>query len=228
MTRDRPAGPAREVLVLVVGICLAMLFIETRFVLSYPVRSAVKAGLFLLPTGVWMRVRGVPARPLLAFRSGREAAKAVGLGLGTFVVILGAYVVLRSLLDPDAIAGALLGNMQVHAGNFLWVALYISLGNSLLEELLFRGFAFLVLRELLPGRAAWIFSAASFALYHLAMIRGFFTPVLFLLAMAGLFVGGLLFNWLDARSGSVLPGWVVHLCANLAINTVGLIVLGLI
>ena len=49
------------------------------------------------------------------------------------------------------------------------------------------------------------------------------SSVLFLLALAGLTAGGVLFNLLDARAGTIFPSWAVHIFANLAINTVGFI-----
>ena len=95
--------------------------------------------------------------------------------------------------------------------------------NSLLEEFFFRGFAFLVLRRYADERFACLLSALSFALYHTAMMLGWFPPLLFLLALAGLTAGGVLFNLLDARAGTIFPSWAVHIFANLAINTVGFI-----
>ena len=85
------------------------------------------------------------------------------------------------------------------------------------------GFAFLVLRRYAGERFACLFSALSFALYHTAMMLGWFSPPLFLLALAGLAAGGVLFDLLDAGSGTIFPSWAVHIFANLAINTVGFI-----
>ena len=48
----------------------------------------------------------------------------------------------------------------------------------------------------------------------------------FALCMTGLFLGGLIFSALDRR-GSLLPSWLAHAGANLAINTVGLFMFGL-
>ena len=72
-------------------------------------------------------------------------------------------------------------------------------------------------------RALRFASALSFALYHTAMMLGWFSPPLFLLALAGLAAGGVLFDLLDAGSGTIFPSWAVHIFANLAINTVGFI-----
>ena len=68
---------------------------------------------------------------------------------------------------------------------------------------------------------ASLFSAAAFALYHTAMMIGWFPPAVFLLALLGLTVGGLLFNRLNRTDGSIWTSWLVHMFANFAINTVG-------
>ena len=96
--------------------------------------------------------------------------------------------------------------------------------NSLLEELFFRGFLFLNLKHR-SRRFAYVFSAGAFAAYHVAMMIGWFSPVLWLLVMAGLFVGGLIFNWLNEKQESIYPSWLVHMFANFAINTIGFILL---
>ena len=122
------------------------------------------------------------------------------------------------------IAGSLLDNAGVSKENFLYVSLYISLVNSLLEELFFRGLLFLNLKHR-SRRFAYVFSAGAFAAYHVAMMIGWFSPVLWLLVMAGLFVGGLIFNWLNEKQESIYPSWLVHMFANFAINTIGFILL---
>jgi membrane protease YdiL (CAAX protease family) len=119
-------------------------------------------------------------------------------------------------------------NIGVTGKNFLFVSLYISFVNSLLEEFFFRGFAFLTLQRSVGKKFAYVFSAASFALYHIAMMIGWFSIGLFLLVMAGLFIGGLLLNYLNAKSQTVYPSWLVHMFANFAINTIGFLLFGIL
>ena len=73
-----------------------------------------------------------------------------------------------------------------------------------------------------------MFSAAVFAIYHIAMMVGWFGPCVFLIIMTGLFVGGLIFNYLNEKSRTVYPSWLVHMFANFAINTVGFILFEII
>jgi membrane protease YdiL (CAAX protease family) len=91
---------------------------------------------------------------------------------------------------------------------------------ALPEELFFRGYVQGRLAEAWPARArlfgapvggALVAAAALFALCHLA-VQG--NP-----ATLAVFFPGLLFGWLRARTGSILPGTLFHALCNLYIET---------
>ena len=126
------------------------------------------------------------------------------------------------------ITSALTGDIGVNKENFVFVAIYISFVNSLLEEFFFRGFAFLSLTKLVSKKYSYIFSAGVFAIYHIAMMTGWFSVAVFALALAGLFVGGIIFNFLNDRSGNIYTSWLVHMFANFAINLIGFHLFGII
>ena len=203
--------------------CAAMTLVDGVLRPPYAVKSAVKLALFLLAPLLYGYAAGKDGYRALFRMQRRALLRVLALGFGVFALILGAYFALRSVFDFSAVTALLGKNAGVTAENFLWVSLYISFVNSLLEEFFFRGFAFLVLRRYAGERFACVFSALSFALYHTAMMLGWFPPLLFLFALAGLTAGGVLFNLLDARAGTIFPSWAVHIFANLAINTVGFI-----
>ncbi len=137
-------------------------------------------------------------------------------------------MLLKDVFDFSAITGALTGNIGVTRDNFVFVSLYISFVNSLLEEFFFRGFAFLTLKKLSTRRFAYLFSAAVFSLYHVAMMIGWFSVEVFVIVLAGLFAGGLIFNFLNEKSGTIYPSWFVHMFANFAINTIGFMLFGIL
>ena len=207
---------AFSILFAVVLACAFMALVETVLRPGYLVKSCIKWVLFLG----------------LSIGSLRGSLRREGLGLGLclgggiFAVILAAFFLFRNFIDLGAIADGLLGKEGISRENFLWVALYISIVNSLLEELLFRGLAYLELRKHTSEGFAAIFSAAAFAAYHIAILDGWFTWWVYGLCMTGLFLGGLIFSALDRR-GSLLPSWLAHAGANLAINTIGLFMFGL-
>ena len=209
----------QRILCTIVLICLSMAFLEAVIQPGYAAKSAIKLLLFAAAVCTigdvrrWFRREGLGMGLLL--------------GGGIFAVILLVFFLFRPFLDLDAIAAGLMGKEGIGRENSLWVALYISIVNSLLEELLFRGLGYLELRRHAPEGFAMIFSAAAFAAYHVAILDGWFTWWVYGLCMLGLFLGGLIFNFLD-RNGSLLPSWLAHAGANLAINTVGLIMFGLL
>lgn len=208
--------------------CAAMTLVDGVLRPPYAVKSAVKVALFLLLPLLLGGLIGAGSYRALFHATARDLCRALVLGVGVFAVIFGAYLLLRGTVDLSGITALLGTNAGVTAENFLWVALYISFVNSLLEEFFFRGIAFLVLRRYTGARFACLYSALCFALYHTAMMLGWFPLLLFLLALAGLTVGGVLFNALDAKGGTLLPSWAVHIFANLAINTVGFVLFGMI
>lgn len=215
------------VLMIVFG-CITMAYVDAVTRPDYAVKSVIKIVLFLtLPLGFCLVHRDISFRSIFKLER-KGLAFSVLLGVSVFVVILGSYFLLGPYFDLSQITESLESNTGINAGNFIFVAIYISIVNSLLEEFFFRGFAFLTLKKLTGRKFAYIFSAGAFAVYHIAMMTSWFTIPLFLLLIISLFVAGLLFNWLNERNGNIYTSWMVHMCANLAINTIGFILFGLI
>jgi len=199
--------------------CGVMLMVDGLWQPGYWIKSGCKIALFLaVPLGYGLLWGDFFWKSL--FRGSRKGLlRAAALGAAVYAVILGAYFALQGAVDFSGV----LENLPegVTKATFPLVALYISFVNSLLEEFFFRGFAYLTLEKRIPH--ASLFSAVAFAVYHTAMMLGWFPPAIFALALAGLTVGGMIFNWLNKYDGSIYTSWLVHMCANFAINTVGFI-----
>lgn len=150
------------------------------------------------------------------------------MGIMVYVLMVGGYFILEPFFDFTNVTSTLEGNIGVNKNNFIYVAIYISFFNSLLEEFFFRGIAYLILKRFTSGMYANIFSALVFSIYHIAIMNTWFSPLLYLLLIVGLFIGGLLFNWLNEKRNNIYPSWFVHIFANLGINTIGLILFGII
>jgi len=194
----------------------------------YAVKSAVKILLFLAGPLIYALFDADANFGSLFKLQRRGLSAALLLGLCVYIAIIAAYFTFRGVFDFSGITGALAGNAGVTKENFVGVALYISLVNSTLEEFFFRGFAFFSLKRFLPRRPAYFFSATVFALYHIAIMSGWFSIGVFSLTLAGLVAGGMIFNYLDEKYESLYPSMMVHLFANLAINTTGLILFKII
>ncbi len=205
--------------------CAAMAVVDGVWQPGYALKSAVKIALFLLLPFLCSLVdRQVEYRSL--FRGNKKGfLVALALGVGLFGVILGGYFLLSPYFDFSNIASSLTASTGVDGSNFIFVALYISFVNSLLEEFFFRGFVFTNLKRSANRTAAYLFSSLLFSLYHTAMMIGWFSLPLFLLILTGLAVGGAIFNWLNEKYDTVFVSWIVHMFTNFAINAIGFILL---
>ena len=213
------------VLIVTVICCLAMALVDGVLRPGYAVKSAIKIALFMLIPLIASRMdRSVLYLQLLRPKK-KGLLPAIALGVGIYVVILGGYFLVSPFFDFSQIAGALTDNAGVTKENFLYVSLYISFANSFLEEFFFRGFVFTNLKQHTGRNLAYIFSAAAFSLYHVAMMIGWFSPALFLLVMVGLVIGGMIFNWLNEQLDTIYCSWLTHMFANIAINTIGFMLL---
>ncbi|GEK88278.1 CAAX protease self-immunity [Alkalibacterium putridalgicola] len=209
---------------------IGMSVIDGFIQLPYLYKSILKVILFLVvPMGYFLRYNEEYTHLKKLFIPRKSDIKlAIILGASVYAVILLAYIVLRNFIDLSSIRESLTSSIGVNVDNFLYVAIYIALINSLLEEFFFRGFAFLILKENAGRLFAYVFSALLFALYHVGMTSGWFSWSIYLVAMSGLFAGGCIFNYLNEKSENIYPSWLVHMFANFAINTVGFILFGLI
>lgn len=154
--------------------------------------------------------------------------KALLLGVGIYTVIVGGYFLTRNIIDYSSVTVSLNEGMGINAENFVYVSLYISLMNSFLEEFFFRGFGFITLKKYTGRKFAYIFSSGIFALYHVGMLIGMFNVPTLLLLLAGLIVGGCIFNYLNEENDNIYASWFTHMFANFAINTVGFILFGIL
>lgn len=205
-----------------------MAWVDGVFMPGYAVKSAIKLLLFFMLPLLCALPDRVAFIKSLFVPNKKRLVRAAAFGAVVYAVILGVYFLLRDHVDFSGITGTLEKDAGVNRGNFLFVAVYISVVNSLLEEFFFRGVAFLAMKQAGSRKAAYMFSASAFAAYHVALLSGWFTPAFFGFLIACLFFVGILFDRLDEKSGTLYPSFMVHISANLAINTIGLILFGII
>ena len=219
---------AVTMILIVVIFCAIMAVIDGVFKANYFLKSAIKLLLFLGFPAIYANIdKELKLKPI--FSPEKKGIKlSLGLGVGVYIVILGGYLLLKDVFDFSKITGTLAENIGVDKNNFIFVSLYISFINSLLEEFFFRGFAFLTLKRVTNTKTAYIFSASLFSLYHVAMMIGWFSFRVFLIVLLGLFLGGLIFNYLNEKTGNIYPSWLVHMFANFSINTIGFMLFGII
>ncbi len=212
----------------VIAFCVIMAFVDGVFRADYFIKSLIKLVLFLgFPLLYAIFDKEFTVKEIFKINK-KGVLVSLALGVGVYAVILGGYSLLKGVFDFSNITGTLTQNIGVKKENFLYVSLYISFINSFLEEFFFRGVAFLTLKRVAGRCFSYLFSAGAFALYHVAMMIGWFSWELFLIVMLGLFLGGVIFNYLNEKTGSIYPSWLLHMFANFAINTIGFILFGII
>ena len=213
--------------ILVIIACIVMGIVDAIIQPGYIIKSLVKIIMFLLiPIAYSFCAKDYSIKKL--FKADKKGFLfALSLGAVIYIFILGAYFAFRNVFDFSALTTSLNETTGVNKDNFLWVSIYISFINSLLEEFFFRGFAFITLKKITSKRFAYIFSSALFALYHIAMMIGWFELPVILISLAGLFAGGMIFNKFDDKKDNIILSWLVHMFANFSINTIGFILFNL-
>ncbi len=200
--------------------CIAMAIIEIVIEPAYFVKSMLKVVLFLFVPLTLMKLQKEKVFTDSFSLNKKSILKLSGLGLIIYAIIMAVFFITRGIFDYSSLVNSLSADQNVSKDSFIWVALYISFCNSLLEEFLFRFVAFIKLSEYTTKTVAYIFSSCMFALYHVAMIGGSFPIPLFLLALVGLAVGGVIFNYVDDKSRNIYNSWIIHMFADFAIMTI--------
>ncbi|WFA08451.1 CPBP family intramembrane glutamic endopeptidase [Tissierella sp. Yu-01] len=218
-----------EIIILVTILLILMYIVDYHIQPGYLLKSIIKIMLFLIIPAIYsVYKKSIPIKNLFIIKSPKELLKSLALGFGIYIFIITCYFILKGFIDLDNIKSILDTNLSVNKDNFIYISLYISFINSLLEEVFFRGFIFFNLKKSMSSWITYSISAFTFSIYHVAILLNWFNPILFLVALIGLFIGGLLFNWLNHKNENIYNSWLVHMFANFAINTVGLIMYGII
>ena len=209
--------------ILVIIACIVMCIVDAVIQPGYAIKSAIKIIMFLLiPIVYGLFLKEFNIKNLMK-PDKKGLCIALCLGFVIYGVVLGSYWIFKDVFDFSALTGSLNETTGVNKSNFIWVAIYISFVNSLLEEFFFRGFSFITLKKLTSRRFAYVFSSMAFALYHIAMMIGWFGLPVILISLVGLFIGGMIFNRFDEKSENIYLSWLIHMFANFATNTIGFI-----
>jgi uncharacterized protein len=162
----------------------------------------------ILITGYW-RISRATLRDSL--RLNEASARCTLLGLGILIPMIamniGYHTLIAALFEPDS---APKPDPFELAGMGMPIAVFFTcVMPGIWEEIAFRGLIQQRLKMILKPREALFLTSFLFAIIHCAP---FSWPYLF---VAGLFLG-----WLRQRSGSLIPGMVVHFVHNLVIHLI--------
>lgn len=197
---------------------------------SYLIKSLFKILLFLIIPMIYFMIHNEEIKYFkqLFIPNKNSFLISLLLGIVVYIIIIVAYFLFRGIIDFSSIQESLLNNGGINKDNFVYVAIYISFVNSLLEEFFFRGYTFILLKDKTSKLFAYIFSSSLFAFYHIGMTIGWFHPIIYILAMLGLAIGGCIFNYINEKFECIYSSWFVHMFANFAINTIGFILFSIL
>jgi membrane protease YdiL (CAAX protease family) len=211
-----------SIIIITIIMILLMYVLDQVLQVSYLMKTSIKLIFLSVIPIIYLFItreswlRNTFSKPLLAYRK-----ITLALSLVVFIGILAVFVLLKEQLDVGSLMSDLVDKYGINKGNFLFVGIYITVFNSFFEEFFFRGFIFLNLINEGHRLLAYLFSSIAFALYHIAIFLTWFSPWVFLLALTGLSIGGLIFNCLDHKPRSILGSWMVHASADVAIILIG-------
>lgn len=166
-------------------------------------------------------------KQLFSFKK-KGILKSLLLGIIVYIVILSTYFLTSNIIDYSNVTKTLTESMNITAGNFIYVFIYIALANSFLEEFFFRGYGFITLKKYTNRKFAYLYSSLVFSIYHIGMLFEMFNIGILLLLLICLIIAGIVFNYLNESNENIYTSWFVHMFANFAINTIGLILFGII
>ena len=162
---------------------------------------------------------------LIGLKKKKLSGRLLFFALFAYGVIIFAFFLFKDRIDLTSIREALLEKEGLNRDNFIFIFSYIIIVNSFLEESFFRGYLFQVLRGYWSDLWAAVFSAVVFSVYHISIVSGWFDILVFLVMVSGLSAAGLFLQYVSYKQDTLLGSWLVHACANLAINTIGTIML---
>lgn len=197
---------------------VAVFLVEQRLQPSYWIKTALKAAAFLGAIALYALISKQSLWETIRLR---RLTKPRPLCLGMlffFAGIVLLFVCFRGQLDLAGIKQSLMQKEKLTRQNCLFVFGYIIVCNAFLEEAFFRGFVFQLFAK---KRSGALVSAVLFSLYHIGIFITWFNPFLFALCVIGLTAVGLFLQWVSGQYQSIAASYLIHACANLAINIIG-------
>lgn len=197
---------------------------------NYFVKIPIKIVFFLIGPILFFIINKKEFREFVKlFRfNNKKILKSLLLGVLMYLLLILGYILLNDVIDFSNVTNSLTNGMGITSDNFIYVFIYISIINSFLEEFFFRGYGFITLKNHSNRKFAYLFSSFIFSIYHIGMLFEMFDFWVLIILLFGLIIGGFIFNYLNERNNNIYSSWFVHMFANLGINTIGLILFGII
>ncbi len=183
---------------------------------SYLFRTAVKIALFGVIPFALLKYRKIKM-PVL--KKDENYKKVLAFSIIVLLLLLISGILLLKLGFLSNAKYNLSSAVGVNEGNYIFVYLYVVLINGPLEEFFFR----YGILKLVENKGSIYLSSLLFSLYHIGMLLNMFNFYIFVFSIIGLALVGLMF--IKINKDSILNSVIVHMSANIGINTVGLLIM---
>lgn len=186
--------------------------------------AGAKVGLIIGPVLWWRFIQSQTLRIPRFHTEGLAAGLITGVAQAVIIIAAFYFIArpnmqfddLRSMVENLGIAGV---------SQYLALAAYLTLVNSLMEEYVFRWFFYTQFKQLATPLMAVFLSACLFTLHHTVVLSVYLPWYFNALASLGVFSGGLLWSYLYYRYGSIWPAYISHIGADIGVFVVGYLIL---
>ncbi|MEE2680785.1 MAG: CPBP family intramembrane glutamic endopeptidase [Planctomycetota bacterium] len=187
--------------------------------------ASCKVVLYGIP--LWILWTQLGLRGLLFWPLSGASSRVLAIGSGSGVLIGGGIwaiwaFLLSSRIDVSPLVDVLLENGMSDHVKFWAFAVWLCLGNSLLEEIVFRWYVDSRLCALgfrLPVMLA--LSGMIFTAHHVIVLAAYFSWPMVVLGSLGVFAGGVIWSIFRIRHRTLLPGWISHALVDVAVVLIG-------
>lgn len=147
----------------------------------------------------------------------------LGWGILMFGAIISAYFLIgQQIIDLRVIRAKAIEVGITSPSLYLAGCVYWSFINSFIEECTWRGFVVSRCKLLVPEAIAIVLAALFFTTHHSIALYGYtHSWSIVLLGSLGVFIAGVIWAWCYSSYQSVVPGYISHILADLAIAFVG-------
>jgi len=208
-------------LIYAVVLIFLLVSLESVVELNYMTKQLIRVPL-MIGVPVWLLIRSKSSllSDLKVTKvSFKDIRISVYAGLVVYFGAIGGYALIYFVSDPSSITDSLRA-VGITPSNIIWVSLYMSSVNVLLEEFFFRGFVYWNLRKT-NEILAYLVSSFLFALFHIAILWTYFDWLFFVLLLIGLMIVGAFLIFINRYGKSLVNSSIVHVFADLAMFSIG-------
>ena len=222
-TKDKNPDKVLILIIYTTAVIVSVMLIDQFLMPGYWIKSLIKTVMFCSTVLMSSAVLKSSVAEIINLRRCPDIKKLIIYMFAAYIGFMVLFFLFKGRIDLHAIKSGLEQKEHLTKENCLYTFIYIIVVNSFLEEMVFRGLLFNLLCKKAGNGMAAVVSAFLFSVYHIGIVSTWLSPLILLLCLAGLMIVGLVLQYISERYDSMLAGWCVHESANIAINSIGVL-----